>query len=80
MATGKKSWTVTASGDRPLEEVAKELRKHGFKRVDVLGEIGCITGDADDAAAAKARGVEGVADVSATPSADVGPPGDEETW
>ena len=80
MAKSKKSWTVTTSGDRPLEDVAKELKKSGFKVADMLSEIGVVTGEADDDAAEKARSVKGVTDVSSTPTADVGPPNSSETW
>lgn len=75
-----KSWTVATSGDRPLDDVASDLKKSGFNVADVLSEIGCITGDADDDAAEKARGIKGVTDVSATPSVDIGPPDSSETW
>ena len=43
-----KEWIITTSGDRPLSDVAKELKKHGFKVSNVLDEIGMITGRAED--------------------------------
>jgi hypothetical protein len=79
-AKPKKSWTVTTSGDRPLGDVAKDLRKSGFKVDELMTEIGIITGEAPDGAAAKARKVKGVTDVSSTPTADVGPPDSSDTW
>ena len=75
-----KQWVVTTSGDRPLEEVAKELKKHGFKVSQLLSEIGLITGEAGDEVVAKARKVKGVSDVSANVGADVGPPDGKDTW
>lgn len=80
MAAKKKEWVVTTSGDRPLDEVAKELKKSGFKVSQVLSEVGLITGEGGDDVAAKARKVKGVADVSANVGADVGPPDEGETW
>jgi hypothetical protein len=80
MAKGTKTWVVTASGDRPLTDVAKDLKKSGFKVTDVLKEIGCITGQASDLAARKARKVKGVADVSVNVPVDIGPPNSPETW
>ena len=79
-AKEKQSWTVTTSGDRPLSEVAKDLRKGGFKVDELLTEIGCITGEAEDEAVKKARKVKGVTDVSANPTIDIGPPNSSDTW
>ncbi len=80
MATKKKDWVVTTSGDRPLEEVAKELRKSGFKVGEVLHEVGLITGEGGDDVAEKLRKIKGVTDVSANAGADVGPPDSTDTW
>jgi hypothetical protein len=66
MATKKKDWVVTTSGDRPLEDVAKDLTKSGFKVGQVLHP--------------KLRKVKGVTDVSANVGADVGPPDSSDTW
>ena len=79
-AKSKKEWIVTTSGDRPLSDVAKDLKKHGFKVSNVLDEIGMITGDAEEHVVAKARKVKGVSDVSASGTIDVGPPGSKKTW
>jgi hypothetical protein len=80
MANEKKDWVVTTSGDRPIAEVAKDLKKSGFKVGEVLHELNMITGEGGHDAAAKARKVKGVKDVSANVGADVGPPGSSETW
>ena len=55
-----KGWIITTSGDRPAKDVAKDLKAKGFAVDQVLDEIGSITGTADDAVAAKVRGVKGV--------------------
>jgi len=80
MATKKKEWIVTTSGERSLDDVTKELKKHGFKVSNVLDEIGMITGEAEEHVVAKARKVKGVSDVSASGTIDVGPPGSKQTW
>jgi len=80
MATKKKDWVVTTSGDRPLEDVAKELKQSGFKVGQVLHETGLITGEGGDDDAEKARKVKGVTDVSANVGASVGPPNSSDTW
>jgi hypothetical protein len=70
-----KNWVVTASGDRPIEEIEKKLIELGLNVEQVLDEIGCIIGTASDAAAKRARAVPGVADVSpGTEPVSVGPP------
>jgi hypothetical protein len=75
MATKNKDWVVTASGDRPLADVAKDLKQGGFKVAQVLHELHLITGQGGDDDAEKARKVKGVKDVSANVGASVGPPG-----
>ncbi|HXH39977.1 MAG TPA: hypothetical protein VNN08_15205 [Thermoanaerobaculia bacterium] len=75
MATNKRDWVVTTSGDRPLDDVAMDLKQSGFKVAQLHHEIGLITVEGDAAAAEKARKVKGVTDVSANVGADVGPPG-----
>lgn len=80
MAKSKKTWVVTTSGDRPLKEVASDLKKGGFKVGEILNEIGCITGEGGDDIAEKARKVKGVADVSANVPIDIGPPNSSDTW
>lgn len=69
-----RDWVVTTSGDRPLEDVARDLRKKGLKVDYVLDAIGQITGAGPDDLGAKLRKVKGVADVSINVGADVGPP------
>lgn len=77
---GTDKWVVSTSGDRPLAEVESELRKNGFAVGDVLGEIGCITGEASADVVQKVRGIRGVADVAPGGEIDIGPPGAPETW
>jgi len=75
-----KSWIITTSGDRPVKDVAKDLKASGFSVDQVLDEIGAITGAADDGVAEKARSIKGVADVSPEGTIDIGPPGSPTTW
>lgn len=70
----KKKLIVTTSGDRPLEEIKKELAEKGFTVGQVLKEIGIITGTGTDDAAKKLRAVKGVTDVSEDQPVNIGPP------
>jgi hypothetical protein len=80
MSKNTKHWVVTTSGDRPLNDVANDLRKSGLNVGDILTEIGCITGEGSDDAAEKARKVKGVTDVSVNTPIDIGPPNSSDTW
>jgi len=73
-------WVVSTSGDRPLREVEDALRKGGFAVAEVLGEIGCITGEASADVADRLRGIPGVADVAPQGDIDIGPPDATDTW
>jgi hypothetical protein len=75
-----KTWVVTTSSDRPLGEIAKDLKAAGFKVDQTLDQIGVITGKSDDKGVGKARAVRGVTDVSPDVRADVGPPNSRDTW
>jgi hypothetical protein len=76
----KKKLIVTASRDRPIHDIAKDLADAGLKDVQVLQEIGIIIGSSEDEAVAKLRKVRGVKDVSPDISIDIGPPDSRETW
>lgn len=70
----QKRWVVTTSGGRSLSDVRKDLVESGFNVDQVLGEIGLITGTAEDDVAETARKIAGVVDVSPEISTDIGPP------
>jgi hypothetical protein len=74
MAKKNKDWVVTISGERPVDDVAKDLKKKGLKVDFVLEAMGQITGAGPDDIGAKLRKVKGVVDVSTNVGADVGPP------
>jgi hypothetical protein len=77
----KKSWTVTTSADRPIRDIAKDLKKAGFTVGQVLEDIGVITGRSDDETVKKkVRSIKGVVDVSPDLPVDVGPPDSPKTW
>lgn len=76
----KKGWIVTTSGDRPVTEVASDLTKTGFAVDQVLDEIGCITGRAEENVVDRLRNVRGVTDISPDGPVDIGPPDAPETW
>ncbi len=71
----KQPMVITVSGDRPIHEVADDLRAAGLDVDQVLESIGSVTGFAHPKNAARLRGVPGVVDVSPDHPADIGPPG-----
>jgi hypothetical protein len=74
MATGKKAFVVTVSGNRPIADVKRDLSASGLEVEQVLDSIGSITGRAHPSAVRKLRSVMGVADVSEDHSVSIGPP------
>ncbi len=75
-----KSWIVTTSGDRPIDDIAKDLKAAGFNVGQVLDTIGSITGAAGEETIRKVRSIAGVADVAPDIPVDVGPPDSDENW
>jgi hypothetical protein len=76
MADGaKQSLIITTSGDRPIHQVADDLRAAGFDVDQVLEFTGTVTGSAPPQAAEQLRNIPGVADVSKDHPVDIGPPG-----
>jgi hypothetical protein len=71
----KQAYVVTVSGDRPVHEVARDLKASGLEVDQVMDAIGVVTGSAESAKLAKLRKVKGVTDVSADQAVDIGPPG-----
>ena len=71
----KQSLVITLSGDRPIHEVADDLRAAGLDVDQVLEFIGSVTGSADAPTAERLRAIRGVADVSEDHPVDIGPPG-----
>ena len=74
-----KRWVVTTSGDRPLNDVARDIEAAGFAIDQVLDQIGIITGSATDSVAEAVRAIPGVADVSLDEPIDIGLPDREPT-
>lgn len=75
-----KSWIVTMSGDRPVEDVARDVVRSGLVVSGILDAVGVITGSASDKVAANLRKIRGVADVSPDVPMDLGPPDSGRTW
>ncbi|WP_422101825.1 hypothetical protein [Vreelandella sp.] len=73
-------WLITISNDQPIQDIATRLSAEGLTIREVLEEIGCITGAADDATAQRLKQVKGVVDVAPDMPMDIGPPGDDDTW
>jgi len=73
-------WLITISSDQPINEMATRLSAEGLTIQEVLEEIGCITGSADDATAERLKKIKGVVDIAPDMQIDMGPPGSDETW
>lgn len=72
----KARMVITLSGDRPIREVAADLRAAGLDVDHVLEAIGSVTGSSPSHNMKRLRGIRGVADVSPEhPPFDIGPPG-----
>lgn len=67
---------VIASGDRPLDEVAHDLKGAGFEVGQVLHAIGQVTGYGEPDQRDRLKRIPGVAEVSEShEDFDIGPPG-----
>lgn len=73
-------WVVTASGDRPLDELEKDLTQAGFTVVQTMEAIGCIVGTIGEEDADRVKAIPGVADVSPDEIVSIGPPGSDTVW
>jgi hypothetical protein len=73
----KQLLVITLSGDRPIHEVAGDLKAAGLSVDQVLTSTGIVTGSAPPEAVARLRNVRGVADVSPDHPVDIGPPGSQ---
>jgi uncharacterized protein with ACT and thioredoxin-like domain len=76
----EKTWIITIGGDRPIQDIAEELANAGLKNVQILQQIGSITGSADEEDVRKMRKIHGVVDISPERRIDIGPPGSSFTW
>ncbi len=68
------NWIITTDGDRPVAEIARDLRQAGLATTELLTEIGCILGHAEDSCLDAMRAVRGVIDVAPDIGIDIGPP------
>jgi hypothetical protein len=71
---------ITATGERPMRELAKALAKAGLTVQEILEEAGSIIGTAEEEAEKRIRKVRGVADVARERAVGIGPPDSSETW
>ena len=75
-----RTWSVTTTGTRPLADIARDLKQLGFDPVQVLEELGLLTGHADEDTIEACRAVTGVTSIEPEPTFDVGPPGSRMTY
>lgn len=73
-------WIITISNDQSINDIAARLSEEGLTVKEILEEVGCITGSADEVTAERLKRVKGVVDIAPDMQIDVGPPGSEETW
>ena len=69
-----KQWVVTTSDDRPINDVASDMKAAGFAIDQVIEQIGIVTGSATYSVAEAMRAIPGIADVSPDQPVDIGPP------
>jgi hypothetical protein len=71
----KADMVVVVSGDRPVHEVAADLKSAGFEVEQVLDAINQVTGRAAPALKTRLKTIKGVEDVSETHEPfNIGPP------
>jgi len=75
-----RQWIITVSHDQSIHNIASGLAAKGLTIKDVLEEIGCITGSAEDSAVNRLKKVKGVVDIAPDMQIDLGPPDAEDTW
>lgn len=73
-------WIITISSDQSMTEIAARLKAEGLTIRDLLEDIGCITGAADNATAERLKHIEGVVDIAPDMHMGIGQPGSNETW
>jgi hypothetical protein len=72
----KSNLVIVGSGDRPIQEVAGDLRSAGLEVDQVMDAINQVTGRAAPALKARLKKIRGVADVSEEHEPfNIGPPG-----
>lgn len=78
--SNSKKWIVTANDKNVLGDVKKKLTENGFVVDQVLEEVCCITGSANEDIIGRLRTIPGVADVSPEGEINIGPPDAPTTW
>lgn len=73
-------WIITISSEYSIREVAPRLSDEGLTIRDLMEEIGCITGEADNATAERLKRIDGVVDIAPDMPVSLGPPNAGSTW
>jgi hypothetical protein len=79
MAKGT-GWIITTSSDRPIADIAEDLKSAGLTVSQVNDQISSISGTGAAGLKSKLQKVKGVVDVSPDTPIDIGPPGSTDTW
>lgn len=67
-------WIVTIASDCAIDEIAQRLKREGLAVRELMADIHCITGEADDATAERLRHLDGVLDIAPDMPITLGPP------
>jgi hypothetical protein len=73
-------WIITTSSDRPIADIAEDLRSAGLTVSQVNDQISSISGTGAAELKSKLQKVKGVVDVAPDTPIDIGPPGSTDTW
>jgi hypothetical protein len=73
-------WIITTSNDRPIADIAEDLRSAGLTVSQVNDQISSISGTGAAELKSKLQKVKGVVDVTPDTPIDIGPPGSTDTW
>jgi hypothetical protein len=79
MAKGT-GWIITTSTDRPIADIAEDLKSAGLTVSHINDQISSISGTGAAGLKGKLQKVKGVVDVSPDTPIDIGPPGSTDTW
>jgi hypothetical protein len=77
----KKTYIVLTSGDEPLDNISRELKKNGFSIDSTLDAIGQIVAKGNEQQKKKALKIKGIKSIHLShDDIDIGPPDAGSTW
>lgn len=73
-------WLVTVDLDKSIQEIRGQLESEGFVVDNLLADVGCITGQANQETVNRSRQIAGILDISPDVPIQLPPPDEQETW